>query len=154
MVEFHGTNAFRARVTARSILPFTTLEIVVNGETVAHRTIAIPNNPSVEGIYSMEVETTIELARSAWVATRVVEHPDLRSQHPPARPFGVRPHRANIVFVQDGRKVREAASIAYLCKYVQGVLHWLGTNPAFVNEPDRQNARRTAEEALRVYEAL
>ena len=153
VVEFHGTNAFRARVTARSILPFTTLEIVVNGETVAHKTIAIPNNPAVEGIYSMEVETTIELARSAWVAARVVEHPDLRSHILP-RGLSVFAHTAPIYFLQDGRKVREAASIAYLCKYVQGVLHWLGTNPAFVNEPDRQNARRTAEEALRVYQAL
>ena len=153
VVEFHGTNRFKARVTARSILPFTTLAIVVNGQTVAHKTIAIPKNPAVDGIYSMEVETTVELARSAWVAACVAEHPDLRSHILP-RGVSVFAHTAPIYFLQDGRKVREEASIAYLRKYVEGVLHWLGTKPPFANEPDRQNAQRTAEEALRVYRAL
>ena len=153
IMGFHGTNRFKARVTARSILPFTTLEIVVNGQTVAHKTIAIPNNPAVDGVYSMQVETTVELTRSAWVAARVAEHPDLRSHILP-RGLSVFAHTGPIYFLQDGHKVREEASIAYLRKYVEGVLHWLGTNPPFTNESDRQNARRTAEEALRIYQGL
>ncbi len=152
-VEFQATNRIRARVTARSILPFTTLEIVVNGETVAHKTLPIPNNPAVDGVYSMQVETTIELSRSAWLAARVAEHPDLRNRILP-RGLSVFAHTAPIYFLREGRKVREEASIVYLRKYVEGVLHWLGTDPPFANESDRSNARRTAEEALEFYRGL
>ena len=56
--------------------------------------------------------------------------------------------------MQDGRKVREEASVVYLRKYVKGVLHWLGTEPSFTNEDDRLEAHRSAEEALRFYEGL
>jgi len=153
VVQFHGTNRFKARVTARSILPFATLEIVVNGETIAHKTVPVPKNPAVDSLYSMEVEATLELTRSSWVAARVAEHPDLRAHILP-RGLSVFAHAAPIYFLQDNRKVRDEASIAYLSKYVQGVLHWLGTNPPFANEADRQNAQRTAEEALRAYKAL
>jgi hypothetical protein len=34
VVQFQGTNRFKARVTARSILPFRTIEIIVNGHPV------------------------------------------------------------------------------------------------------------------------
>jgi hypothetical protein len=153
VVEFHGTNRFRTRVTARSILPFTTLEILVNGQTVAHKTVPVQANPPVDGVYFMEVEASVELSRSSWLAARVAEHPDLRNRILP-RGLSVFAHTAPIYFLRDGHKVRDEASVAYLCKYVQGVLHWLDSNPPFTIESDRQNARRTAEEALRVYENL
>jgi hypothetical protein len=63
-------------------------------------------------------------------------------------------HTNPVYFLQDGRKVREEASIAYLRKYVKGVLHWLDTDPRFANDEDRREARRAAEEALRFYEGL
>lgn len=148
-----GTNRFQAHVTARSILPFTTLEIIVNGQTVAHKTVSVQKNPPVDGLYSMQVEARVELSCSSWVAARVAEHPDLRNRILP-RGLSVFAHTAPIYFLQNGRKVREEASIAYLRKYVHGVLHWLDTNPPFTNESDRQNARKTAEEALHVYENL
>ena len=106
-----------------------------------------------DGLYSMQVEASIELSRSSWLAARVAEHPDLRNRILP-RGLSVFAHTAPIYFQRDGRKVREEASIAYLRKYVQGVLHWLDTNPPFVNKSDRQNARKTAEEALHVYATL
>ncbi len=153
VVEFKGTKRVKARVTARSILPFTTLDIVLNGAPVGHKTIAIPNNPPQNGLYSMEVEATVELTKSSWLAARVVDHPDLRNRILP-RDVSVFAHTDPIYFLQDGRKVREEASVAYLRKYVQGLLHWLDTQPAFYNEADRRRARQSAEEALRFYEGL
>ncbi|MCL5280429.1 MAG: CehA/McbA family metallohydrolase [Planctomycetes bacterium] len=153
VVEFHGAKRIKARVTARSILPFTTLEIVLNGDPVGHKTLPIPKNAPKDGLYSMEVKTTVELTHSGWLAARVVDHPDLRNRILP-RDVSVFAHTDPIYFLQDGRKVREEASIAYLCKYVKGVLHWLDTNPHFTNEEDRREARRAAEEALRFYESL
>ncbi len=153
LVQFHGTNRVKVRVQARSILPFTTLEIIVNGESVAHKTLPVPNNPAVDGVYSMQVEATVELAHSAWLAARVAEHPDLRNRIMP-RGLSVFAHTAPIYFLQDGRKVRKEASITYLRKYVEGVLHWLDTKLPFANESDRQNARASAEQALQVYRGL
>ena len=153
VVEFQGTKRLQARVTARSILPFTTLEIVLNGTPVGHKTVPIPNNPPKDGLYTMTVEATVELTKSGWLAARVVDHPDLRNRILP-RDVSVFAHTDPIYFLQDGRKVREEASIAYLRRYVKGVLHWLDTNPKFTNDQDRRSARQSAEEALRFYEGL
>jgi hypothetical protein len=153
VIEFQGAKRIKAHVTARSILPFTTLEIVLNGNPVGHKTIAIPANPPKDGLYSMEVETTVDLTHSGWLAARVVDHPDLRNRILP-REVSVFAHTDPIYFLQDGRKVREEASVVYLRKYVQGVLHWLDTNPKFANDEDRRTARQAAEEALHFYEEL
>jgi hypothetical protein len=153
VVEFQGAKRVKARVTARSILPFTTLEIVRNGDAVGHKTVPIWKNELRDGVYSMEVEATVELTRSGWLAARVVDHPDLKNRILP-RDVSVFAHTSPIYFLQDGRQVREEASIVYLCKYVKGVLHWLDTKPRFANDEDRRAARQGAEEALRFYEGL
>jgi hypothetical protein len=153
VVEFQGTRQIHARVKARSILPFNTLEIVMNGDPVGHKTQPNRDGPGKDGLYTMEVEATVDLARSGWLAARVADHPDLKNRILP-RELSVFAHTDPIYFLQDGRKVREEASIAYLRKYVKGVLHWLGTKPAFYNEEDRRGAQQAAEEALRFYEGL
>jgi len=152
-VAFHGGLKVTARVTARSILPFTTLEIVSNGRTLARRIVPIPNNPPVEGVYSMTIEAPVELDRSAWVAARVTDDQDLNPRVLP-RGASVFAHTNPVYFVEDGLKVREEASIAYLRRYVRGYLHWLSTRPSFADEQDRRNAERDAAEALRFYETL
>ena len=153
IVEFSGSKRINARVTARSILPFTTLEIVANGEVVGHKTIPDWKNPAVDGLYSMEVEATVDISRSMWLTARVVEHPDLRSRILP-RGLSVFAHTGPVYFLKDGKKVREEASIAYLQKYVEGTIHWLGTNPPFAQDEDLRSAKSSAEEALKVYKSL
>jgi len=37
---------------------------------------------------------------------------------------------------------------------MQALQHWLETDPPFANDGDKQNARRTADEALRFYQSL
>ena len=56
----------------------------------------------------------------------MVDHPDLRNRILP-RDLSVFAHTDPVYFLKDGHKVREEASIEYLCKYVEGTLHWLGT---------------------------
>lgn len=153
VVEFQGAKRIKARATARSILPFTTLEIVLNGNTVGHKTLPVWKNEPTDGLYSMELEADVELTRSGWLAARVVDHPDLKNRILP-RDLSVFAHTDPIYFLQDGRKVREEASVVYLRRYVQGVLHWLATRPPFANEDDRHRAQQTAEEALRFYQVL
>jgi hypothetical protein len=44
-VHISGTHKIHAEVTARSILPFATLEIIANGWVVGHKTIFVADNP-------------------------------------------------------------------------------------------------------------
>lgn len=153
VVEFHGSKRIKARVTAHSILPFTTLEIVLNGTTIAHKTLTIPQNQPNEGVYSMTVQAEAELARSGWLAARVIDHPDLPNRILP-RGISVFAHTSPAYFLRDGQPVREQPSIEYLQKWVKGLQHWLETDPQFANDKDKQNARHTAEDALRYYQRL
>jgi hypothetical protein len=129
------------------------LEIVLNGELVEHVVLPLPRNIPVDGVYSMELETTVELSRSSWLAARVIDNPDLRNPILP-RGSSVFAHTSPIYFLRNGRKVSEAASIAYLSKYVKGILHWLSTQPTFVRNEDLLKVRKEAEEALHYYESL
>ena len=153
VVEFSGTKHVKARVTARSILPFNTLDIVMNGRTVGHRTIPPPQGRPIGGVYKMTVEATVDLSHSAWLAARVIDHPDLKRRALP-RELTVFAHTNPVYFLQDGTKVREEASVVYLRKYVQGLLHWLDTAPRFALDEDRRAAHEAAEEALAIYQRL
>jgi hypothetical protein len=153
VVNFQEPRKVIARVKARSILPFNMLEIVLNGELVKHVVLPLPRNIPLDGVYSMELEATVELTRSSWLAARVIDNPDLRNPILP-RGSSVFAHTSPVYFLRDGLKVREGASIAYLRKYVEGMLHWLGTQPKFVRTEDQINARREAEEALAYYSKL
>ncbi|HNS22887.1 MAG TPA: CehA/McbA family metallohydrolase [Sedimentisphaerales bacterium] len=148
VVEFTGTKKVNARATARSILPINTLDIVLNGRKVGHKTVPlIRSDPPKDGVYSLEVEATVELAQSCWLAARVIDHPDLRNRILP-RDLSVFAHTDPVYFLRDGRKVPEKPSIDYLRKYVEGTLHWLGTNPRFHLDQDAVAAREAAQEAL------
>ena len=60
VVEFTGTKRVKARVTARSILRFSQLDILMNGRIVGHKIVPVAvlyGDPPKNGIWSMEVET-------------------------------------------------------------------------------------------------
>jgi hypothetical protein len=153
VVQFEGKKLIKARVTARSILPFTTLEIVMNGRPVGHKLILVQKNSPVDGVYSMQVETTVQLDQSSWLAARAFSNPDITPRLL-ARESSVFSHTSPIYFLQQGRKIRDEASIAYLQKYVKGLLHWLATKPTFFNEAERAAVQRDAEQALRFYQEI
>jgi hypothetical protein len=152
-VDFDSPRSIKARVTARSILPFATLEIIQNGEVVGHKTIFVQDNPPKDGVYSMEVEAVVKLDRSCWLAARVADDPDNKNRILP-RGLSVFAHTNPIYFHRNGAKVREEASIRYLEKYVKATMHWLEGKPSFANDADRIEALKRAQKALARYQAL
>ena len=152
-VDFSGTMKVHARVTAQSVLPFATLEIIVNGWIAGHKTIFVSDNPPVDGIYTMDLETDLILDKSSWIAARIADDPDNKQRILP-RGLSVFAHTNPVYFIRDGRKIREVASITYLQKYVKGTVNWLLTNPGFENPGDRIEALKLADEALEIYESL
>jgi hypothetical protein len=153
VINFSGTMIVHAKVTARSILPFTTLEIISNGWVKGHKTVYISDNPPVDGLYTLTAETDLILDKSTWIAARVADDPDIKNRILP-RGLSVFAHTDPVYFLKNGKPVKEKASILYLEKYVQGTIHWLQTNPPFENPEDRLEAIRLSEEALRIYESL
>lgn len=153
VVSFQGAKTVTVRATARSILPFTTIEIVMNGRVVAHRLSRVEVNPPVDGIYTLQTEATVPIERSGWLAARAFADPDLTPRLLP-RESSAFSHTNPVYFLQDGRNVREEASVAYLRKWVKGLLNWLSTHPTFASEADRAAVQRDAEQALRLYETM
>lgn len=156
VVEFTGPKKVKARVTARSILRFSQLDILMNGRIVGHKITPVAvlyGDPPKDGIWSMEIETEIELTESSWLAARVIDHPDLKNRILP-RDLSVFAHTNPVYFLKDGAKVHEQPSIDYLTKYVQGTLHWLDSKPKFHTEEDAATAREAAQQALEVLQRL
>jgi hypothetical protein len=153
VINFSGSMKLHAEVTARSILPFATLEIISNGWVTGHKTIFVADNPPVDGLYTMNVEADIIIDKSTWIAARVADDPDNKNRILP-RGLSVFAHTDPVYFLKDGKPIREKASIVYLQKYVQGTIHWLQTNPPFENPEDRLEALRLSKQALRIYKSL
>jgi hypothetical protein len=152
VVNFTESRRVKARTTARSILPFQSLEIVVNGEAAAIRNIS-GRNPGPDGLYTAELESTIELNRSTWLAARVAENPASRNRILP-RGLTVFAHTNPVYFLRNGTKVRELSSIRYLQTYVKGALHWLNAGAKFRSAAEKEEALRLADEARRFYADL
>jgi hypothetical protein len=153
VVPFSETRTVKARATATSILPFQSLEIVVNGEVAAVTNAANRNRSGPDGLYTAEAEGTFSLNRSSWMAARVAENPAIRNRILP-RGLTVFAHSNPIYFLRDGTRVRQLPSIQYLEKYVRGTIHWLNTGAKFRDAAERDEAVRLAEQARRLYAEL
>ena len=149
VLKFEGRKEVKARATARSILPFASLEIIVNGESAAIQ----EKSKQVAGIYQMEIEATLDLQRSSWVAARVAEEPGLHQRILP-RGLTVFAHTNPLYYLRGGAKVRVPGSIGYLQKYVKAATHWLNTGARFATTAEKQEALRLAEQARRIYAGL
>ncbi|MGI8784335.1 MAG: CehA/McbA family metallohydrolase [Acidobacteriota bacterium] len=153
VVPFTGKRRVRARAVARSILPFESLEIVVNGVTAAIKKTPLRNSPPPDSLYELEVEGMFDLHQSSWLAARVAEDPDSRNRILP-RGLTVFAHTNPIHFLRNGAKVRELSSVRYLQKYVKGTIHWLNTGARFGSLAEKEEALRLADQSRRLYAGL
>jgi hypothetical protein len=153
VVKFTGKRRVKARATARSVLPFGSLEIIANGATAATKNLPNRNRPAPDGLYTLEVEGTFDLDRSSWIAARVADDQDYSRRILP-RGLTVFAHTNPIYFLQDGAKVRELLSIRYLQKYLKGTIHWLNTGARFASSAEKEEALRLAEQARSLYAEL
>jgi hypothetical protein len=150
LIEFHDARKVTARATARSIHPFTRLQIIVNGEAAA--TSPEPKRDA-DGIYEAKLEARINLDHSAWVAARVSE-PSREGKLILPRDLTVFAHSNPIYFLRDGAKVRVQKSIDHLLLYMRYSGHWFRTAANFETEAKKQEAVQAAEQAMAFYRAL
>ena len=137
VVPFTGNRKVTARATAKSILPFQNLELVLNGESAAINTIADRSRPGPDGLYTLQLERTLQIDRSSWLAVRVAESPASKNRILP-RGLTVFAHTNPVYFLRNGARVRELTSIRYLQKYVNGTIHWLNTGARFRTSSEKK----------------
>lgn len=150
VIEFNEAKQVVARGTARSMHPFSRLQIVVNGRVVAE-----VRNPTqnADGIYEASINFPIGLKESAWIASRVAATPGLDEPILPRR-MTVFAHANPIYFLKDGQRVRMQESIDYLTLYLQYTRHWYRTAANFENPAEKRKALLEAEQAMNVYQGL
>jgi hypothetical protein len=153
VVQFAGSRRVRARATARSILPFGNLEIVLNGETAVIKNHPDRNRPRPDGVYTLEVEGNFDLSKSSWLAARVAEDPASKNRILP-RDLTVFAHTNPVYFLRQGAKVRELSSVHYLQKYLKGTIHWLNTGARFASPEEKEEALQLADQTRRLYVGL
>jgi len=134
VVRFSRSKTVRASATARSILPFTRLQIIVNGEAVASS-----GEPTRDqrGVYEAKLEAQIPLEASSWVAARVAEPNRQGKTIMPSR-MTVFAHANPIYFLKDGAKVRVQEAIDYLRLYLRYSERWFQTRAKFDPEAKQQ----------------
>ena len=153
VIDFHHPIKVNAKFSVQSVLPFTNIEIIVNGRVVERNINFSRDIQPVDGIYAMELETELVIDKSSWVAARVADDPDNIYRILP-RGLTVFAHTNPIYFLKDGARVYEEASVLYLQKYVEGTINWLNTDPAFNHPEDRLEALKLAKSAYGIYESL
>lgn len=150
VVEFSAPRTVTANATARSVHPFTRLQIVVNGKAVAASGAPSRNDA---GVYEAKLETSIDLDHSVWVAARVSEQ-DREEKLILPRNLTVFAHANPVYFLRDGAKVRVEGSIDHLLLYLRYSSRWFSTAARFGTEAQKQEAVAAAEQAREFFESL
>jgi hypothetical protein len=150
VVEFSEPRPVSIQAEASSILPFSRLEIVVNGD-VTHE--APEPEKDDQGVFRTRFDGKLSLKESSWIAARVARPTGRRNRILP-RELTVYAHTNPIYFLREGKQVCQEASIQYLITYIQASMHWYRTGAIFESEEVRTEALHQAEQALRIYRSL
>ena len=150
VVHFDDSRSVIARATARSLHPFSKLQIMANGQAVASSGAPRQSN---QGIYEAELELPIQLSQSSWVAARVAES-DGAGSGPMPRGMNVFAHANPIYFLRDGAKVRVQEAIDHLILYLRYTEHWFQTKAEFESPQKKREAVELAQRALQIYRDL
>ncbi|OHE88079.1 MAG: hypothetical protein A3G75_02940 [Verrucomicrobia bacterium RIFCSPLOWO2_12_FULL_64_8] len=157
VVPIEQPHRARARVSVRSLYPFPTLEIVMNGRVVASKWTAKLAELATEkdwetppnGVFEMELSTEVDLDKSCWLAARVAEDTAWKRRIMP-RGLTVFAHTNPVYFSVKGQKLRDPHAVRYLETYLRGTMHFLRNGARFEKAAEREEALRLAEEALRI----
>jgi hypothetical protein len=121
---------------AEAVVPFTAVEIVVNGRVVAERR-------SEQGMYRCRLEEAIHVPGSAWVAARVTSHMDRWIGSPRV----VAAHTTPVYVVAGGQELFSPSDAAYMLTVVEGGLAWMDTLATRPDPERHARNRRVFEDA-------
>jgi hypothetical protein len=131
----------RVRASARSLVPFERLEVIVNGEVAANQT---PSGHPAEAT----LETEIYVPPGGWLAARCWGRTWL-----PGYSFGQRvyAHTSPVYLRHAGRPPPiDAAAVRMFGGYLDASLQWVQTQGRFENDAQRERLVHVFQEALRV----
>jgi len=131
-----GGGSVHVRATAESVVPFSALEIVVNGRVVAERR-------SAQGTYRCTLDEPIAVPGSAWIAARVTG--EMRGWV--GSPRIVAAHTTPVYAVAGGAEQFDASDGSYLLTLVEAGLTWMDTLATRPDPERHARNRRVFEDA-------
>jgi hypothetical protein len=145
-----ATSVVRIHAVAESQLPYSRLEIVVNGEAVADST-------PMGAHYRSEIHLEHPVRRSCWIAARAYEDPstytsrgtsftEVHAAHGTLfgnyygtrRPETVFAHSSPVYVIRDHEPIRSWGDAQYYVRYIDRSMEWLRTQAKFAHPQDRQ----------------
>jgi hypothetical protein len=131
-----GGGTLHISALAEAVVPFTALEIVVNGRVVAERR-------NVQGTYRCQLDEAIEVPGSAWVAARVTSHMDRWVGSPRV----VAAHTTPVYVVAGGQELFSPSDATYMLTVVEGGLAWMDTLATRADPERHARNRKVFEDA-------
>jgi hypothetical protein len=149
-VDSKKSKVLQIHAAAESQLPYSTLEIVVNGQVVAQ---ASPSGKR----FRAEIRLEYPLKQSCWVAARALEdiapyrrrevkfpavHVEkgtlLSDYFGTRRPETVFAHSSPVYVIRDGAPVRSWDDAQYYIRYLDNCIEWMKTEAKFSRPGDKQ----------------
>lgn len=129
-IEFSETKRLNIHASAKSLIPFDRLEIVVNGNPITRVTATHEKENNPAALYTAEIDTSIVVDKSSWIAARTTTMNDF-NYHILPRDLSVFSHTNPVYFLQNGKAVRVLSAVNYLKTYIQGVRNWVKNQSEF-----------------------
>lgn len=130
-----GLHAVHVRAEARSLVPFEHLEVLFNGEVVAH-------TPARGSPVTAVLEQDVALAESGWLAARCACRPEYPAVDEPLTRWpdlAVFAQTSPVYVRLQGCPPRaEAEAVAILLERLDACLHWVRRRGRFENEQQRE----------------
>lgn len=138
-----GGGTLHVEARAEAVVPFSALEIVVNGQVVASETNVLS---WPDGTYTCRVNLPVTVPGSAWIAARVAS--PMRAWI--GSPRIVAAHTSAVYVVAGGAELFNPSDATYMLTLLEGGMTWLDTL-SIPADPERQARNRKVFEDARTH---
>ena len=147
-IMLDAPRALRVRAVAESQLPFTTLDVVVNGEVVR-------SEPAAGGRRA-RVEFDLPVRGSVWIAARALgaRHPEIMYYPHPGWSHPVVGHTSPVYVRYRNEPLAVAASARFLLERVRKLEAWVRDEAYFGDEARRREALAATAQGIEFYRRL
>jgi hypothetical protein len=144
--EMASAGSVHVRATVDSLVPVSSLELVVNGEVV--KTLAVKTEPTVD-LQHLKWELDIPVTKSCWVALRVRGQDDLRVFDGPAWA-----HTSPVYVSVAGAKIASREDAKYFVEWIEQMLRVVAVRNRYPTSSDREQVESLFRKAQDYYRAM
>lgn len=146
-VELHRAATVQVHFVIDALIPVDTIEVILNGDVVAERTIA-------DGSVHREFTAKVRVTKGSWIAARAYSDRMFTYQSfppyiPPMRHFA---HTSPVYLNLAGKGAQSKPALRELLAQVDKVIEWTNTEATFTEDAQRQEILELFQQARKIYE--